>query len=217
MFNIHLNWKLPGSFLGENLLNALPAHRVAIFVRRSTGITNKKLQEFIIDFKEVEEFKDAISGDVLFSCLGTTLKQAGSKEAQYEVDFTYQYQFAKFASENGVPEYILVSSTSADPNSIFFYSRIKGELEEAVKKLEFKRIVIMQPSVLAGDREKERAGEKWGAALINTAGKILPFLKKYRSIQGSTVASAMIALAKKDNDEQVTVYKLDEIHAIGGK
>ncbi|NND33981.1 MAG: NAD(P)H-binding protein [Saprospiraceae bacterium] len=201
--------------IGKNLLQQLLQDEdysiIKIFVRRPTGIQHKKLREMVIDFEKIEEVKDKIEGDVLFSCLGTTLKQAGSKQAQYQVDYTYQYQFAKLSSENGVHDYLLVSSTSANAKSFFFYSRIKGALEDAVRKLSFKRIIILQPSVLAGERDKDRTGEKWGAAIINTLGKIFPPLRKYRSIRGSTVAAAMVALSKSEQKNKVSVYQLDEI------
>ena len=206
---------LVGNQLLHKILLDTTFSLVKIFVRRPTGITHEKLQEKIIDFKNIERIKKEITGDVLFSCLGTTLKQAGGKAAQYEVDYTYQYQFARFAGENGVEAYLLVSSTSANSNSMFFYSKIKGKLEDAVKKLGFKRIVILQPSVLSGERKKERFGEKIGADLVNALSKIFPFLKKYRSISGDKVASALISYYKEIGQDRIEVYKLDEIHQAG--
>jgi aspartate-semialdehyde dehydrogenase len=92
---------LVGNQLLRKLLLDTTFSQVKIFVRRPTTITHEKLQEKIIDFRNIELIKNEITGDVLFSSLGTTLKQAGSKAAQYEVDYTYQYQFAQFANENG--------------------------------------------------------------------------------------------------------------------
>ena len=99
---------------------------VSIFVRKDPNITHSKLKTYVIDFSKVEDYKDLIKGDVLFSCLGTTLRDAGSKDKQYSVDYTYQYEFAKIASDNGVPIYSLVSSTGANKNSPFFYPKIKS-------------------------------------------------------------------------------------------
>jgi uncharacterized protein YbjT (DUF2867 family) len=206
---------LVGNQLLHKLLLDTTFSRVKIFVRQSTAITHEKLQEKIIDFRNIEKVKHEITGDVLFSCLGSTLKQAGSKAAQYEVDYTYQYQFAQFAGENGVDAYLLVSSTSASSDSMFFYSRMKGELEDAIKKLEFKKIIILQPSVLSGDRQEERLGEKIGARLVNAFGSVFPFLNKYRSISGEEVASALISYYKEEQPDRIKVYKLDEIHQAG--
>ena len=130
---------LVGNHLLQLLLEDKNFSCVKIFVRRKTGIDNPKLKEFIIDFNDIERYSADITGDVLFSCLGTTLKQAGSKEAQYKVDYTYQYKFAELASKNGVQNYLLVSSTGADATSAFFYSKIKGELEQSVKQMPFEK------------------------------------------------------------------------------
>ena len=103
---------------------------------------------------------------MLFSCLGTTLKDAGSKDKQFLVDYTYQYEFAKVASENDVSIYSLVSSTGANENSLFFYPKIKGKLEEAVKKLPFNTIHIFQPPTLIRQKELIRIGEKIGIKIF---------------------------------------------------
>lgn len=146
---------------------------------------------------------------MLFSCLGTTLKQAGSKEKQYQIDYTYQYQFAEAASRNGVPCYVLVSSTGADPASSLFYSRIKGELERDVKALHFSGIHFLQPSLLHGKRKDERFGEKFGYHLLRGLNAVGLF-RKYRPIDGATVAKGMIAAALAEKPG-VHTYTLDEI------
>lgn len=201
--------------VGKQLVKQLIADndfiKVKLFGRRSSGFSDLKIEEHIIDFNDVKAVQREITGDILFSCLGTTLKQAGSKKAQYRIDFTYQYEFAKLASENEVLEYMLVSSPSANPKSMIFYTRIKGELEEAIQKLKFSRIGIIQPSVLTGEREIKRGGEESGARIVNALGKFLPFLRKYRSISGETVAKAMLENSKKEEQDKVKVYKLDEL------
>ena len=122
-----------GKDLVNKLLEDKDFQEVHAFVRRPLNIKNEKLKAHVVDFEKPEEWKDLVKGDVAFSCLGTTLKDAGSKDAQRKVDFDYQYQFAKNAKENEVEDYILVSSYGANPNSKIFYSRMKGELEKEVK------------------------------------------------------------------------------------
>ncbi len=201
--------------VGKQLVNQLLSNErytaIKLFVRRPTQIEDPKIKEYLIDFEDLPSIQKDITGDILFSCLGTTLKQAGSKKAQYRIDYTYQYEFARIASENAVPDYMLISSPSANPKSMLFYTRIKGELEEAVKKLGFSKICIIQPSVLSGDRPEKRPGEEVGGKIINALGRIFPFARKYRSISGETVAKAMVALARKDETSRVSVYKLDEL------
>ena len=202
---------LTGSNLLQQLLKDDDFTTVKIFVRRATGIVDAKLQENIIDFNDMESIKENITGDVLFSCLGTTIKQAGSRENQYLVDFTYQYEFAKHAAENAVTDYVLISSASANAKSMFFYTKIKGELEQAVKKLPFVRIRILQPSILQGEREHKRAAEEFGVKIIDKLGSVFSFLKKYRSITGYDLAKAMIIIYKKDDKSKIKVYELDEL------
>ena len=106
---------------------------VNIFVRRKVDSSDVKLNVNVIDFSQLHLYKDIIKGDILFSALGTTLKDAGSKDKQFLVDYTYQYEFAKIASENGVDTLSLISSIGANKESNFFYPKIKGKLEESVK------------------------------------------------------------------------------------
>ena len=202
---------LVGKKLLQLLLTDETFATVKIFVRKATGINHPKLQEHIINFDELSAVKSEVTGDVLFSCLGTTLKQAGSKETQFKVDYTYQYQFAQAASENKVPSYVLISSASANASSMLFYTKIKGQLEDAVKKLDFDKIIIIQPSVLEGDRNEERMGKKMGATIINALGKVLPFVRKYRSISGEQVAKAMIHFYKEPGEAMVVTKKLGEL------
>jgi uncharacterized protein YbjT (DUF2867 family) len=182
---------LVGSELVKQLLDHDKFGKVVVFARRSTGLQHQKLEEHIIDFNKPDTWKHLVKGDVVFSALGTTLKQAGSKDAQYQIDYTYQYQFAAAGAENGVPVYVLVSSAGADTKSRIFYSRIKGELERDVKQLSFTAIHILQPSLLVGDRKEERKDEKIGYVLLNGLNKIGLF-KKYKPIHDSIVAKAMI-------------------------
>ena len=202
---------LVGNHLMLRLLNDDDFEKVKIFVRTSTGIKHPKLEEHMINFDLKKTYKKEVTGDVLFSCLGTTKRQAKTKAKQYKVDYTYQYYFAKIASKNKVPSYILVSSSAANKNSRLFYFRMKGELEEAVKELKFKHIHIVQPSVIQGKRSKARIGEKIAARLTNISGKIIPSIKKYRSIQGDEVAAALQNIYKRQKNKGIFVYKLDEL------
>ncbi len=201
---------LIGKELVKLLINDSYFDKIKVFVRRSTGITHTKLEEHIIDFNVLSTIKNDIMGDVLFSTLGTTIKQAGSKDAQYLVDYTYQYEIAKIAADNGVKDYILVSSSGANSKSNIFYTRIKGELDNAVCKLNFQRIRIFRPSLLLGERPEKRLGESIGAILIKVI-KFIPYLKKYRGIKGKEVALAMINTYKKTNNNSPEFHELDSI------
>ncbi len=202
---------LVGSNLVLDLLRDSSVSKVKIFVRRPYSIEDEKLEVNIVDFDTPESFRDVLVGDVLFSCMGTTRKTAGSKQEQFKVDYTYQYNVAQMARENKVPVYVLVSSTSASPKSHFFYSRIKGELEEAIRKLNFQRTVFIRPSVLMGPRPENRFGEKLSAKVINGLSALIPGLRKYKGILGSDVAKAMLNIYKSETHSPVEVYELDEL------
>lgn len=175
--------------------------------RRSTGILHTKLTEYIIDFDQPENWKQLVQGDVLFSTLGTTLKAAGSKTAQYKVDFTYQYLVAQLAAANDVKYYVLVSSAGANVKSRNFYLRMKGALEEAVKKLAFDYISILKPGQLDGNRKEKRLGEKIGLHLMYALNSV-GLLKRYQPIQAHEVAKAMRLAAEKESH---TSYELNEL------
>jgi len=202
---------LIGKHLTKLLLNNPAYSTVKVFNRRSLNISNLKLEEHIVDFDKITDWKNKITGDELYSAMGTTIKKAGSKEAQYKIDVAYQFDFAKVASENGVKNYFLVSSSGANANSKLFYMKIKGELEEKVKQLAFNKIRIFRPSLLLGERDEKRFGEKAAEVLLKIVVPIFPFLKNQRPIEGEKVANAMIASANQDDNERIKIYELDEI------
>ena len=179
--------------------------QVTIFVRTAPTINHKKLTIHEIDFKELEKNKDLFKGDILFSALGTTKKDAGGKDQQYEIDYTYQYKFAKIAAENGVGQLCLVSSVGANAKSSFFYTRVKGALEEAVKKLNFKKIDIFQPPMLIRQPELTREGEKSGIKILNRLNKI-GILKSQKPLAVEALAEKMLKMAKTPSNEKITTY-----------
>jgi uncharacterized protein YbjT (DUF2867 family) len=144
---------LVGGELVKLLLADEHIAQVIVFVRRAGGISAPKLVEHLIDFDHPEAWSFLVKGDVLFSCMGTTISKAGSKAAQYKIDYTYQYQFARIAAANAIPTYVLVSAASANPKSSMFYSRIKGELERDVSQLNFSDVYLLQPGLLVGERK----------------------------------------------------------------
>lgn len=205
---------LVGTELTRLLLEHADYTTVRAFVRRPSGFEHPILDERIVDFERIADWQDSFTGDVLFSTLGTTLKSAGSKEAQYRVDFTYQYEAARAASRNGVDAYVLVSSAGANRNARVFYSRMKGELEQAIEELPFRRVVILRPSILVGEREEPRPMERIGAALATAIARIVPPLRKYRPIPAETVARAMINGASSNRPPGIETFESDDIFGL---
>ncbi len=199
---------LVGKQLVQLLLKDNSFDKVRIFVRHDSNLSHPKLEQHIVKFSEAKTWSQYLKGDVLFSTLGTTLSQAGNKEAQYEVDYTFNLSFAKKAKENGIENYILVSSIGANSKSKVFYTRMKGELDEAVEKLGFKNITILRSPSLLGNRKRKRLMETIATSTIWVLTKII--LKKYRPIRDLTVAQAMINAATLPNYDK-TIWEADEV------
>ena len=199
---------------GRELVNKLllddEFSHVTIFVRTAPTINHKKLKIHEIDFKDLEKYKDKIKGDILFSALGTTKKDAGGKDQQYEIDYTYQYEFAKIAAENGVGQLSLVSSVGANVKSSFFYPKIKGALEEAVKKLNFKKIDIFQPPMLIRQPDLMREGEKSGIKILNRLNKI-GILKSQKPLAVEELAEKMLEISKTSSKKKATTFLLKDL------
>ena len=208
---------LIGKSIVRKLLDDNRYSSVKVFVRRSINISNSNLVEHIVDFDKIADWKNKITGDELYSAMGTTIKKAGRKEAQYKIDVTYQLEFAKAAAENGVKSYFLVSSSGANAKSKLFYTKIKGELEEKVKLLPFNKIRIFRPSLLLGERDEKRFGEKAAEKLLKIVVPLFPFLKNQRPIEGEKVAKAMIVSANDDNKERIKFFEPLEIFQLAEK
>jgi len=189
---------LIGRSLTQNLLNSNQYAKVIALVRNPLGISHEKYAELNIDFDQLESMDDFPKAHDVFCCLGTTIKKAGSKEAFYKVDFTYCYNLAERALKSGAERFFLVSAMGSDKKSNYFYNKVKGELEDKISILDYRTIYIFKPSLLRGNREESRPGEKF-AQLIT---RIIPFFgpwKKYRPIHADKVADAMMKVAKQDD------------------
>ncbi len=155
-----------GRPLVEELLKSQDYSEVIIFVRHTSGIESNKLTEHIVDFSNIESFAGSIVGDVLFNCMGTTLKAAGSKEAQWKIDYDIPLQFAQIAKRNGVRSCVLISSANANAKSKLFYSKMKGQLEEAIEALGFQQYIIFRPGMLLRPNS-DRIFEKLAVSVLD--------------------------------------------------
>jgi len=208
---------LVGSHCLELLLDDAAYGKVMVAVRKKLPLINEKLEQHTVDFDHLEDYPHVFDVNDIFCCLGTTIKQAGSRAKFRKVDHDYPLQAAQLGLIQGAEQFLLISSLSADKNSLVFYSKVKGETEDDIKKLSYQSIQIFQPSLLLGNREQPRSGEKIGEALL----KIFSFAlkgryKKYKGIQAATVAFAMIACAKQD-EPGIHTYTSDKIQSIADR
>ena len=184
---------LIGKSLTIKLLENKFYAKVKILVRKNIDLLHPNLEQILVDFDDLDTSK--IVADDVFCCLGTTMKVAGSKPAFYKVDFTYPLVVAKAALENGAKQYLIVTSMGADPKSMIYYNRVKGEIEKALSDLHYPTLLIFRPSMLLGEREEERLGEKISKIAMNLISFMTP--DRYKAIEGEKVANAMMILAQK--------------------
>ena len=205
---------LIGSQLLELLLESKEYEKVITFVKRDSGIQNRKLKQHIIDFDKPETYQNLVIGDDFFCTIGTTIKKAGSQEAFRKVDFEYPKQFATIASQNKVNQFIIVSSLGANATSSNFYLETKGEIQNFLKDCNLESVSIFQPSLLLGNRTEFRLGEKIGTFFMKLISFLLiGNLEKYKPIESKTVAKALFKIAQQ-NKKGFHVIESDIIQEI---
>lgn len=204
---------LIGRALVDELLAQESIGKVIALTRRDLSIADDKFENHIIDFGQLDRYQKHFQQvDYLFSCLGTTKKEAGSIERQRVVDLEYQFQVAELGYRSGIEHYFLVSSSGASATSLSPYLKMKGALENKVIALGFKRCVIFQPSLLLGEREQQRPGEFFAGKIMPLLAYI-PLLNRYRPITGHEVAKKMaqVSCSARAKKESVQFYTLNEI------
>lgn len=207
---------LIGGFCLDGLLDDPTWSRVTVLGRRPLSRAHPRLRQHTVHFDRLEEFAALVEGDDLFCCLGTTLREAGSREAFRRVDFTYVVETARLALNNGAQQLLLVSAMGADPDSTLFYNRVKGEAERAVRALGWASLAILRPSLLLGDRARARPGEEIGKRVLGALGPALRGpLARLRPVHARDVARAMIRLAREER-EGVRIIPPDRIAEVSG-
>ena len=199
-----------GTELVNQLIKDNQYTSVVVFSRRPLLVSHSILTSHIVDFDNPQAWAHLVKGDVLFSALATTLKQAGSQKEQYKIDYTYQYQTAVTAAANGVAKYVLVSAMGANAKSWLFYPRIKGELDNAVAALPFKQIHIFRPGFLLRQPDKVRPMEKLGIATIHFFNK-LRLIKSQKPLPVEVLAQKMRSVLLNPAAQQFQIYSLDSI------
>jgi uncharacterized protein YbjT (DUF2867 family) len=176
------------------LLAADPGYsRVILLVRRAIArALPAKVEQHVVDFDKLDALPVSVRAEHVFCALGTTIKQAGSPEAFRKVDLDYPVNVGRLMLERGSEHFIVVSSLGANPRARVLYSRVKGEMEQAILKLPFRAITILRPSLLLGDRKEFRLGEE----VAKRVGFLL--MGSFKPIEARRVAQAMIAVAREN-------------------
>ena len=204
--------------VGTQLVNVLSTNEnyeaIHMLTRKELKYKNPTCKVHIVDFDNLEQYADLFRVHDVFICLGTTIKKAKTKEAFRKVDYDYVVEAGKLAKSAGVRNLLVISAMGADSSSKFFYSRVKGDMEETLKQLKLNSLHIFRPSLLLGERNELRIGEKISGQL-SSAFKFLLIgpLRPYRAIQAKTVATAM-SIAAQSRSTGNQVYHSNEIESL---
>jgi uncharacterized protein YbjT (DUF2867 family) len=192
---------LTGGKLLELLLYEPNYTKIKLFSRSSVGIADPKIEEYLGDMFNLNDFKDKFTGDEVFCCIGTTKSKTPNKDLYKKIDYGIPKSAALLAKENEIKTFIVISALGANAKSSIFYNRIKGQMEEAVLQAQIPRTYILQPSLIGGKREEKRIGEWIFKQLMRVANLVMAGpLKKYKTIHPNTIAKGMVWLANNDFD-----------------
>ncbi len=202
---------LVGSYLVKLLLKDSKISSVISVSRKSLNINSPKLKEILVsDFSKLDQHILDIKGDLYFSCLGTTIKDAGSKENFRKVDFNAIVDFAKIAKANNAKSLTVISASGANPKSPIFYNKVKGETELALMALDIPALTIFKPGLLIGDRKAKRPAEKLFIEAFKKISRVLPTqLQKIVGTDAQLLAQRMLHEAKVLSKETVIIESKD--------
>lgn len=205
---------LTGSHLIKFLCENEAYEKVTIIVRQAISYSNPKLTTKIKNLDQVTT-SDFEGVDDFFCCLGSTMKKAGSKDAFEQVDLISPVQMGKHAQAQGAQHMLVISAMGANPSSSIYYNRIKGKMEEQVSVLKLPHVSIFRPSLLTGDRQEFRLGERFGAISMKVLKSyFIGPLRKYRAIEAQQVAFAMMQKALETPSNKVSIYESEEIENV---
>ncbi len=205
---------LVGNLILKEVLSDDFFSEARIFVRRPTGIVHEKLKEFISPMKDIYSLSSEIRGDVLFNAIGTTIKQAGSKEEQRRIDRDLPVTFAEIASHNGVALMLNISSVGASLKG-GFYLRTKAEMEDGTSRFFPGKIYHFRPGFLTGDRKEFRPAERIVSVAVRAVDPLLAgSSRKYRSMPADKLARAMVSLSRNPEGKPSILYYQDIMQCI---
>ena len=190
---------LIGSNLLSELIRSEAISEILLLVRTSNGISSSKVKELIVNFDKLNSYFIDNQADIIYSCLGTTKSETPNSSLYKQIDLEYPLNLAKLGKKNGVAQFHIISSLGADAGSSNSYLKLKGQLEQELKKLSLPSLHIYQPSFLIGNRNKDRLADKIMKPIFKLIDPLLlgP-LKKYRSIKATDVARVMLNQSIKD-------------------
>jgi uncharacterized protein YbjT (DUF2867 family) len=199
----------------ENLLACDDYEKVIVLTRRPLSVEHPKLDVQRVDFDNIEAHKNSFQVDDVFCCLGTTMKKAGSRQAFRHVDHDLVVLAGSMARRANVQRFLVVSAVSSNARSPFFYSRVKGQMERALIKLDLPLLAIL---LLRGEREDKRRAEDWG----NIFNRVIEPLTRWTDahwlpVDSGKVADAMVGMALMGPDTGLYRLRYRDFLVFAGK
>jgi uncharacterized protein YbjT (DUF2867 family) len=190
---------LIGNALLHELIQETKVSEIRVFVRRKIDGLPAKVKQIITDFQDLTLLKEQVIGDVIYCCVGTTRKKTPDLNDYRNIDFGINIGMAELAKANGISTVHLISAMGASTTARIFYSKLKGEIEEALKELHFPNCYIYQPSMLIGTRSESRPLEfvAQKLMLLFEGFRLLP-KNEYHSIHAETIAKSMLKTLGKE-------------------
>lgn len=202
---------LIGSELIQILLKQPEYSEIVVFVRKELPLKDPKLKQIVIDFDDMVNYSNEITGDAVFVCLGSTKKKTPDKTLYWKIDHDYPMQLAQIAKQNNVEQFHLVSSIGADAKSDNFYLKMKGQTMADIETIGIKSLYIYQPSLITGARKEFRLIEKLATGIMKMIDPLLTgSWKRYRSIPAKNIAQAMVNRSLK-NETGTFIYTTEKI------
>ena len=195
---------LTGGILLQDLIADSRYIRIIIFSRIRAAVKSEKVEEHLIDLFHLEQQKQLFKADEVYCCIGTTKNKTPEEDVYRKIDYGIPVSAAKLAKENGISTFSVISALGADEKSSMFYNRIKGEMEREVLAQKIKNTYIFQPSLIAGNREEKRPMENLAKQAMKVINYVLVGpLEKYKSIDPSVIAQAMINVSNSGYNKSI--------------
>jgi len=201
---------LIGKSILLKLLKSDNYSRVKAFVRSEIEIDHPKLDIIITDFSKLDEIEYLLNADECYFCIGTTRRKTPRKTDYIKTEYELPIKIAEICKRNDIDKFIYISSLGASPNAAGLYLKNKGKTENDLKNLKFKKLIIVRPSILVGERKENRIGEKLGLLIMNSLSILLMGkLKKYKPIKSTVVANSIFKIANKNIEKEI--FESDEL------
>lgn len=184
---------LVGGLTLRRLLDDPRCSAVVAPTRRPLALTHGTLENPVLAFDALPAAPGWVRVDAVICALGSTIAQAGSREAFHRIDHDYPLAFARLAQAQGAQAYVLNSAAGANPQSSIFYSRVKGELERDLRALGFNSLTLVRPGLIGGERNEVRLGERLALTVLGALGPVLP--RAWRINPASEIARALVEAA----------------------